>query len=194
VSVAGSAAVIGPGKTRIIRADNASLSELRRSLTDVLQHASMGGADLPASGPIRAVQDHIIAKLALCLQKPPEHLYSGHDDVVRRALLYLKEHEDEVVYTSNLSMAIGVSERWLRESFHRVFGASPAHLLRVRRLHQARQKLRTGHSVSTAATACGFFDLGRFAMAYRKLFGESPSVTLREGCAFSDSRLSVTLL
>ena len=48
---------------------------------------------------------------------------------------------------------------------------------------QERQKLRRARpgqtTVSDVAVACGFWHLGRFSGAYKALFGESPSDTLK---------------
>ena len=38
-------------------------------------------------------------------------------------------------------------------------------------------------TVTEIATSLGFVELGRFSVEYRKMFGESPSKTLREACA-----------
>jgi AraC-like DNA-binding protein len=54
-------------------------------------------------------------------------------------------------------------------------------------MHLARRALRQADPLATTvtviATEHGFWDLGRFAAVYRKLFGELPSETLRLGVA-----------
>jgi transcriptional regulator GlxA family with amidase domain len=58
---------------------------------------------------------------------------------------------------------------------------------RGRRLDDVRQKLLTSDPATTQVTSVamdyGFWELGRFAQAYRGRFGERPSETLRRNAA-----------
>ncbi len=59
----------------------------------------------------------------------------------------------------------------------------PIRYLSLRRMHLVRRGLlRADPSMATVtrlATDHGFWELGRFSVAYRNLFGESPSESLR---------------
>jgi AraC-like DNA-binding protein len=61
---------------------------------------------------------------------------------------------------------------------------SPLAYARLRRLNLARLALmrteRGSTSVARVARKYGFSELGRFAAAYRAVFGEPPSATLRD--------------
>ena len=59
----------------------------------------------------------------------------------------------------------------------------PIRYLTLRRMHLVRRSLQHADSseatVTRIVTDHGFWELGRFSVAYRALFGESPSQTLR---------------
>ena len=81
-----------------------------------------------------------------------------------------------------LAKRVGVSQRTLENAFQDSFGIPPAKYLRRRRLNQVRRALQRSSSKATTITkigsSWGFTELGRMAVEYRALFGESPSETL----------------
>jgi len=109
----------------------------------------------------------------------------SHSQAVRRALSLVEAHAGEQLSIGELCRAAGVSERTLRNAFHDVHGLSPKQYLIRHGLEEARSALKLAHgargAVTHVATEYGFFELGRFAGAYRHLFGELPSDTLRSG-------------
>jgi AraC family ethanolamine operon transcriptional activator len=102
--------------------------------------------------------------------------------LARGAQEYLRANECRSVGIAELCAAVGAPERTLHKAFREYFGLPPVAYLRARRLHHARhQLLERGRATTVTATATdwGFDHLGEFAMAYRRLFGEAPSETLR---------------
>jgi AraC-like DNA-binding protein len=102
---------------------------------------------------------------------------------VERVEAYVRAHRDARVPISRLSLLAGLSERALRTAFHDMRGMSPNRWMRAERLEYARRVLCNPAdervTVTDAATANGFYELGRFAAVYREAFGEPPSDTLR---------------
>jgi AraC family ethanolamine operon transcriptional activator len=102
--------------------------------------------------------------------------------VVQRASAFLRDHAAEGVRIGDLPRIAGVSERALRNAFHREHGLSPKQFDLRERLQSARRALcdvNVGRTVTTIASEFGFFEPGRFAKIYKRAFGESPSQTLK---------------
>jgi AraC-like DNA-binding protein len=107
----------------------------------------------------------------------------NHDRIVARFEEFLEAHSDQPVYLAEICAAISTSERTLRVACEDHLGMGPIRYLSLRRLHLANRELLYADSstrtVTQIATNTGFWELGRFSIVYRKLFGESPSETLR---------------
>jgi AraC-like DNA-binding protein len=103
--------------------------------------------------------------------------------VVSRFEEFLAANPDRPLYLTEICAAIGVAERTLRASCEEHLGMGPIRFLTLRRMHLARRALLGADpskaTVTSVITDHGFWELGRFSVTYRALFGESPSETLR---------------
>ncbi|MFI7602151.1 AraC family transcriptional regulator [Actinoplanes sp. NPDC049681] len=106
-----------------------------------------------------------------------------HPRSVRHALDAIHSRPDHPHTPGSLAQLSGVGVRTLQDGFRRHVGASPVSYLRHVRLSRVHDDLRRGavHTVAEAASRWGFTHLGRFAAAYQRRYGTSPSTTLRRG-------------
>jgi AraC-like DNA-binding protein len=100
-----------------------------------------------------------------------------------QAVELIHDYQGLKLSVRNLAAILDVSERKLEYAFRDQFDVGPQAFLIGHRLHQARKCLQCSDpgqtTVAAVAAKNGFFDFGRFATKYRRLFGEHPSVTLR---------------
>lgn len=111
------------------------------------------------------------------------HSTGADASLVRRVEDWVDQRRSDQLNMLDVSAALGVPVRTLQRSFSTLLGIGPAQYLRQRRLARARNALiaqgLNDTSVTDVAMAHGFWDLSRFAVAYKKIYGESPSETLR---------------
>jgi AraC-like DNA-binding protein len=115
-----------------------------------------------------------------------------HDTIVTRFKEFLEANPDRPLYLTEICAAIGVAERTLRASCEEHLGMGPIRYLALRRMHLVRRTLLGSDpskaTVTKIVTDHGFWELGRFSVAYRLLFGESPSCTLQRRSEQSEVR------
>jgi transcriptional regulator GlxA family with amidase domain len=106
---------------------------------------------------------------------------SSRQEVVGQAEAYFRAHMEAPVPISTLCRIVGLSERGLRNAFYGVHGMGPKRWMLGERLRGVRRALKNSSraTVTGVATDYGFYDLGRFAVSYKQVFGEAPSETLR---------------
>jgi transcriptional regulator GlxA family with amidase domain len=104
-------------------------------------------------------------------------------DVIAQLEQLMAANRDRPVHMPEICAATGVSERTLRLFCKKHLGMAPVRYLWLRRMQLARAALMRADpataTVTDIATGHGFWELGRFSVAYRTLFGESPSESLR---------------
>src|SRR5271165_7318304 len=107
---------------------------------------------------------------------------------------FLATHHDRPVCLSEICAATNVSGNTLRLCCQEHLGMGPVRYLWLRRMHLARSALllasEQGATVTSIAMAHGFWELGRFSVAYRGLFGETPLASLRRPADAPASRNS----
>jgi AraC-like DNA-binding protein len=170
-----------------IRPDSALMFRLLRLHKSVgqLAHHSPDILELPPV--LRALENELIRIMVWCLAEgaavEPSAGSRRHDGIVARFEEFLEINPDRPLYLTEICAAIGVAERTLRASCEEHLGMGPIRYLALRRMHLVRQALLRSDpskaNVTQIVTDHGFWELGRFSVAYRALFGESPSCTLR---------------
>jgi AraC-like DNA-binding protein len=103
---------------------------------------------------------------------------------IRVVLEMIEAQHANPLTVAELAAAVGVSVRALQLAFGEHLGTTPMEHLRRVRLHHARQDLLAavpgdGQTVADIAFRNGLGHLARFAAAYRALYGELPSETIR---------------
>lgn len=98
---------------------------------------------------------------------------------VRHATRYIDEHAQDLPTVAEIARAADISVRALSGAFGRYLGMSPrAYLIEQRLQGVYRDLLGGAPTVASAARSWGYVNMGVFAGAYRRRFGESPSATL----------------
>lgn len=186
------AAVIGrdfPEKLpkRVVRPDPALMSRLLK-LHKIVGQLAHDTPDILAQAEVRrALEEQAIHVMVRCLVEgvgiKTTTRARRHDAIIDRFEAFLDANPDRSVYLTELCSAIGVGERTLRAACEEHLGMGPIRYLTLRRMHLVRRALLradpSNSTVTTIVTDHGFWELGRFSVAYRTLFGETPSETLR---------------
>jgi AraC-like DNA-binding protein len=172
--------LMGQGAERRLRSTQVVLTPAIEVAVTGFLHAWPDAAAAPAALAHREA-DLVQAVAALLLG---DGGLSGEGEATRarvdRLASWIDAHLDEALTVGRLCEVAQVGERALQKSFEHWRGMSPMRFVLERRLQAARRGLLLGGegaSVTRVALGLGFHHMGRFAMAYRELFGEPPSRT-----------------
>lgn len=166
-----------------------------RFLEEELSHRGPSAFPLASRELETAVMTHLLLtvpnRLDPDLHRRPRRARRA---TIRDVVDYVAREPGVETTSVDLAAMAGMSLRALQVGFREAVGMSPTAYLRAVRLDRVRAEIRSGASVTDAATRWGFFHLGRFAAYYRERFGELPSTTAtdasREGGPPHDVQLT----
>ncbi|HVZ07854.1 AraC family transcriptional regulator [Rhodopila sp.] len=177
IPVGGKHVIPSPTELQRLRRLHALAAGRARSDPDVLFHPST----------CHALEQHLLSLFLRCTslkeENPRGAAWRKRTRHLRQLDELLREDPEKPFYMLEICQKLGISERALQLCCQDHLGMSPSRYLRLRRLHLARRALQYETSavvrVSDIAARFGFWEFGRFAVEYRRHFGESPSTTLR---------------
>jgi len=197
-ALTGKEVVPAPGAGGRFYTDSTALQHLRYLHAASLELALMNPhvlADQHVASGLESALIHVIATCVTGAVEPP--MSAGerrHRQAIDRFERTLARMPMEPLYLSDICAAIGVSARTMEYCCREYYGMGPNRYLRLRRMNQAHRALIEANadkiSVTDVAMRFGFWELGRFASAYRILFAETPSATLRRSRSMSSAVLS----
>ncbi len=162
--------------------------KLSTALLSVLKRIQDSPQQLSQATTQQLLKDFILEQVLVTLKKAlegPQPLVASANKSAAFALAcdYIEAYPQRPITVAELCNLTGVSRSTLQGSFKKQFGMSPKEYLKVRRLNGARRDLLVATpktaKVTDIATAWGFWHLGAFGQAYKTLFGELPSQTLK---------------
>jgi AraC-like DNA-binding protein len=131
------------------------------------------------------MEDDILARfllLAEATQPAGRETALPADYTLRHVEDYICANLDKAIIRDDLANVAGVSIRSLSRAFKKKYGMGPMAFVRQRRLDDCFSRLRGARpgtiTVTDVAMSHGFSHVGKFAIAYKQAFGESPSTSL----------------
>ena len=177
--------LIGFKKSYGVKMDADMLNTLRHDLALLVDNLrTVNKTASYAKQLFKAIEDKII-QFALTIYESEEthnnslkRLGNQHNYIVQRCHEYVASSEGSCASIVDICKALSIPHRTLNYSFHKATGTSPMQYLGAVKLNAAKRELITsGLSVTDVAANYGFFHMGYFSQEYRRLFGETPSMT-----------------
>jgi len=134
---------------------------------------------------MQELEDDLLANFLLLAESPSVATKPAafpSDKALNNIEDYICANLDAAITRDDLAAETGVSIRSLSRAFEKRYGLGPMAFIRQRRLDacfaQLRGSERETTTVTEVAMTYGFWHTGKFAIAYRDAFGESPSDSL----------------
>ncbi len=175
----------------IIIPNSRAYTELSRYLQEVLHLTRTQPTRLtnPIEGKLlgRLIQEDALPLFIDVLTAKPLTFLPEKDSkrrcLVKQTEAFMRENIKHPISLTDLCQNIDQSQRSLYYAFQGAYGLSPMQYLKILRLNSIRRILKSADPKETTVTEIaiewGFWHAGQFSVDYKKMFGETPSATLK---------------
>ena len=175
-------------QAEVLHAAESTRLVCQQTLASMLGQDCLDSESQPVASVSCAEQAVMMAVLSMLdaseVDSAASNSFKRRRQIVARARDHVLAHRDRLVTVPELCECLHVSRRTLQYCFEDVAGISPMQYLRIIRLNGARRALRgccsASRTVRDVAADWGFWHFSQFSSDYRKLFGQSPSQSLRQ--------------
>ena len=163
-------------------------AQVRQACLVYLDTAAHHLKNLDTASSLPQMMEAITKVIAYALvSSKPQHntkqSFIRQRQLIKKVEDYCACHTRQPLRINLICREIGVSERTLRDAFHKMANTSPLAYLKIEQLNRVRRKLHDTAPdemlIKQVAFTNGFSHLGQFSRDYKQLFGELPSETLR---------------
>jgi AraC-like DNA-binding protein len=163
------------------------ISRLRLMLVDLMQKAKNGNSKI-STFFTGEVERQICFEILNCLDHSTAHSRgvdrSKRHRAMKLSLDMIASRSPQDISVLDLVNNSGVSQRTLEYAFLDRFAITPQQYLNALRLHRVHLQLLSSHqratTVEEVAQQHGYTQSGHFAQAYRAIYGQLPSRTLKQ--------------
>jgi AraC family ethanolamine operon transcriptional activator len=175
-------------RCRWFRAPQGVRDSIVQSIQKIVTHVSRSDVSV-AGQALRQLRSELVEAFLRGVMLD-EHMSNDHNALSSATIVHKVEdwvdgQSPETIQIADLCRALHLPRRTLQRAFTETLGVGPARYLTLKRLTAVRSALRrsdpTSITVTDVALRHGFWELGRFATDYRRVFGERPSQTLTRG-------------
>jgi AraC family ethanolamine operon transcriptional activator len=134
---------------------------------------------------MKEIPEELLGHTMLHPSKQANTQFRIRDLALKKATDYIDGCKDDMPSVSELCLITGASQRTLEYAFHEKYGFGPKEFMIKHSLNIVNKALKRANPFTTKvqdlAHNYGFWHMGQFSADYKKLFGELPSETLRNG-------------
>jgi AraC-like DNA-binding protein len=119
----------------------------------------------------------VYCRLLELLTTITRHLEESRPTLDLRAAMdaYIDAHLDEDLSLQRLADHMGYNPSYLSRLYREKTGMTISDLISLKRIERSKQLMSMGHTITDAASRCGYADVHHFSTAFKRLTGMSPS-------------------